>query len=157
MHQPKTDTAQLPFPPPFVFLTFLIIGSILSAIIPIDLQIPIGLRLLLGVALLAIGFFIASRAIRVMMHARTPVDPFEPTTAIVSEGPYRFSRNPIYLALSIVYLGLAIALNAVWAIIIWPLVFIAVTYLIIVCEEKYLEAKFGDVYMQYKSKVRRWI
>lgn len=156
MHQPKADTAGLPVPPPFIFLAFLIVGLLLSAIFPTDL-LPIALRLILGVAVMAIGLFIASRAFRVMRDAHTPIDPFEPTSAIVDDGPYRFSRNPIYLSLALAYLGLAIIVNAVWAIVLWPLVFIAVTYIIVVREEKYLEAKFGEVYTQYKSKVRRWI
>ncbi len=156
MHQLQSDTAQLPVLLPFVFLAFLIVGLILSAIFPIDL-LPIAPRLIIGVALVAIGLFIASRAFRVMVRARTPIDPFEPTSAIVSDGPYRFSRNPIYLALAVIYLGISLAANAIWAIVLWPVLLIAVTYLIIVREEKYLARKFGEVYTQYKSKVRRWI
>ncbi len=166
MHQHTVDTAQLPFPPPFVFLTFLVVGLILSAIFPIDL-LPtvrtacftacVAPRLILGVALVAIGFFIASRAFRAMSRARTPIDPFEPTSAVVSDGAYRFSRNPIYLALSVAYLGIAVALNAVWAIALWPIMLIVLTQVIIVREEKYLAGKFGEVYTQYRSKVRRWI
>jgi protein-S-isoprenylcysteine O-methyltransferase Ste14 len=156
MHQPQSDTAQLPFPPPFVFLAFLVIGSILSAIFPIDL-LPLVTRLILGVALISIGFFIASRAIRAMMQAHTPIDPFEPTTAIVSDGPYRFLRNPIYLSLALAYLGIAVALNAIWAIVLWPIMLIMLTQVIVVREERYLEGKFGEAYTQYKSKVRRWL
>ncbi|HZY45357.1 MAG TPA: isoprenylcysteine carboxylmethyltransferase family protein, partial [Anaerolineae bacterium] len=82
MHRQKNDTAGLPLPPPFIVLGFLIAGLILSALFPIDL-LPFALRLLLGAALVAIGFFIALRAFQVMMSADTPIDPFEPTTAIV--------------------------------------------------------------------------
>jgi protein-S-isoprenylcysteine O-methyltransferase Ste14 len=156
MHHRKADTAGLPLPPPFIVLGFLIAGSILSAIFPIDL-LPIMPRLILGVLLISIGLFIASRAIRLMMRAGTPVDPFEPTSAIVREGPYRFSRNPIYLGLALAYLGIASALNAVCAIALWPIMLIALTDVVIVREEKYLEGKFGEAYKQYKSKVRRWI
>lgn len=156
MHQHTADTAGLPLPPPFIVLGFLIAGSILSLIFPIDL-LPIMPRLILGVALVSIGFFIASRAFQAMTRAHTPIDPFEPTTAIVSEGPYRFSRNPIYLSLSLAYLGIAIALNALCAIALWPIMLIALTDVVIVREEKYLERKFGEEYTQYKSKVKRWI
>jgi protein-S-isoprenylcysteine O-methyltransferase Ste14 len=156
MHQHRTDTAGLPLPPPFIVLGFLIAGSILSAIFPIDL-LPSALRLILGVALVAIGFFIASRAFQAMIRARTPIDPFEPTSAIVSDGPYRFSRNPIYLALALAYLGITLALNAVWAIVLWPIMLIVLTQVVIVREEKYLTGKFGEEYTRYKSKVRRWI
>lgn len=156
MHQKKADTAGLPLPPPFIVLGFLIAGLIVSALFPIDL-LPIAPRISIGGLLVSIGLFIAASAIRLMTRARTPVDPFEPTSAIVSEGPYRFSRNPIYLALALAYLGIAIALNAVWAIAWWPIMLIVLTQVVIVREEKYLEGKFGAVYTQYKSKVRRWI
>ena len=157
MHQKKVDTAGLPLPPPFVVLGFLIAGLIVSVIFPINLLPLIALRLILGAVLVATGLFIASRAIRLMTLVHTPVDPFEPTSAIVTSGPYRFSRNPIYLGLALAYLGIALALNATWAVVLWPLMLIAMTYVIVVREEKYLEAKFGEVYVQYKSKVRRWI
>jgi protein-S-isoprenylcysteine O-methyltransferase Ste14 len=156
MHQRKSDTAGLPLPPPFIVLGFLIAGLIVSAIFPID-PIPVALRLILGVALVAIGFFIASRAFQAMANARTPIDPFEPTSAIVSGGPSRFSRNPIYVAFALAYLGIALALNAVWAIALWPIMLIVLTQVVIVREEKYLTGKFGEVYTQYQSKVRRWI
>ena len=156
MHQHTADTAELPFPPPFVFLTFLLVGAILSALFPINL-LTIAPRLILGVGLVAIGFYIASRAFREMTLAHTPIDPFEPTTALVTNGPYRFSRNPIYLSLSLAYLGIAVALNAAWAVVLWPIMLITLTQVIVVREEKYLEAKFGEAYTQYKSKVRRWI
>ena len=156
MHQKNIDTAELPVPPPFIVLGFLIVGLILSALFPVDL-LPIAPRLILGVLLVSIGLLIAASAIRLMRRAGTAVDPFEPTSAIVSDGPYQFSRNPIYLSLALAYLGIAIALNALCALALWPIMLVALTDVVIVREEKYLERKFGDAYKQYKASVHRWL
>jgi protein-S-isoprenylcysteine O-methyltransferase Ste14 len=89
-------------------------------------------------------------------RAGTSVIPFKPTTALVTSGPYRFSRNPMYLGMAFRYIGVALALGVVWALITLPFVIAAVDQLAIAIEEGYLVRKFGDPYCDYMKRVRRW-
>lgn len=90
-------------------------------------------------------------------HAGTTILPAgRPTTAVVDNGPYRFTRNPIYLAMALAYLGIALLLNNMWALVPLPIVLLIVDRFVIRREERYLAAKFGDSYQQYCSRVRRW-
>jgi len=83
--------------------------------------------------------------------------PIKPSTALVVSGPYRLTRNPMYLGLLCVYIAAALWFGLVWALILVPLVVLAVQRLAIAKEERYLEQKFGDAYRQYRAHVRRWI
>lgn len=90
-------------------------------------------------------------------RARTSPLPIKPTLVLVTNGPYRFSRNPMYLSLVLLYFGLALWLDIFWALVLVPIVIILVQYLAIMREERYLERKFGQQYLYYKACVRRWL
>ncbi len=90
-------------------------------------------------------------------RAHTAIVPNRPTTALVGRWPYSMSRNPIYLALAIVYIGVAFFFNTLWPFLLLPLVIIVIQRGVIDREERYLEGKFGSDYIDYKSRVRRWI
>jgi protein-S-isoprenylcysteine O-methyltransferase Ste14 len=92
-----------------------------------------------------------------MKRAGTNVDPREPTTTIVTGGPYRFTRNPLYLSMTLVYAGITALANALPAALLLPAVLAFMRRGVIEREERYLERKFGDEYMDYKARVRRWI
>jgi protein-S-isoprenylcysteine O-methyltransferase Ste14 len=92
-----------------------------------------------------------------MRRAGTNVNPTEPTTILVVEGPFKFTRNPLYLSLTLFYAGVAILMNALWAMLMLPAVLFLVNRGVIEREERYLERKFGEQYTQYKERVRRWI
>jgi protein-S-isoprenylcysteine O-methyltransferase Ste14 len=81
----------------------------------------------------------------------------KPSTALVLGGPYRLTRNPMYVGLLCVYIALALWFGLVWTLILVPLVMVAVQRLAIAKEERYLEQKFGDAYRQYRANVRRWV
>ena len=81
----------------------------------------------------------------------------EPTTAIVVHGPYRFTRNPMYVSLVGLYAGVTLFVNSAWPLILLPAVVLLVQRQVIAREEAYLEAKFGEEYRAYKARVRRWI
>src|SRR5215510_7754334 len=115
------------------------------------------LALWLGLALLVLGVGIAAWGRRTMQAAGTNVNPALPTTAIVTSGPFRFSRNPLYLALTLLYLGLTLALNTWWGIVVLVPVLIIMHRGVVLREERYLEHKFGETYRQYRSKVRRYL
>ena len=103
----------------------------------------------------AIALFAYSVA--VFRAAGTPVPAGKPTTAIVRTGPYRFSRNPIYLAFSLFQLGIAIWVNSLWLVATLVAAVALMHYVVISREEQYLERRFGAEYVEYKASVRRWL
>ena len=110
-----------------------------------------------GIALVMVGVGIAIWGRNALKAAGTNINPSLPTTAIVTSGPFRFSRNPLYIALTLVYLGLTLAVNSWWGIVVLVPLLILMHYGVILREERYLEAKFGESYRQYCSRVRRYI
>ena len=143
-------------PPPLIYAGALAIGLLANRLYPVSF-LPRGLTRMLGWPLIVGGLVIGSLGIREMKRAGTNVDPREPTTAIVTEGPYRFTRNPLYLCLTLVYAGISALANALWAILLLPAVLAVMRRGVIEREERYLERKFGDEYLNYKTRVRRWI
>jgi protein-S-isoprenylcysteine O-methyltransferase Ste14 len=142
--------------PPLVYLGSIALGVILHFGRPVSL-LPRGTSPLFGVAvvLLAIGLFLS--AARSFRAAGTPVPGNLPTTTIVCTGPFRFSRNPIYLAFSLLQLGIALWMNSLW-LVLTLLVAVAVMSLVVIPrEERYLEARFPSEYSAYKASVRRWL
>ena len=109
-----------------------------------------------GIAITACGFGALLAAGRRFAANGTPVPPTRPTTAIVTTGIYRFTRNPMYLGMSLVLAGLGVAFDQVWFLLALPVAVLAVTKLAIEREETYLASKFGAAYVAYKSSVRRW-
>jgi len=150
------DSPQVITLPPFVFLGGIIIGFIIDLIIPAPF-VPEAYDLPAGLFVLALGIALMAWAVRTFNESGTNVDVRRPSTTIVSSGPYRYSRNPIYLAMGLIVLGASIWLNSLW--ILFSLVFIipVIETGVIRREEKYLEKKFGQRYQEYKAKVRRWV
>ena len=103
------------------------------------------------------GFAVGLLGLREMRQAGTNVDPYRPATAVVTGGPYRFTRNPIYVGFILMYLGISALTNALLPILLLPAVQQLMRRGVIEREERYLESKFGDEYRQYKESVRRWI
>ena len=110
-----------------------------------------------GAALFAIGGVIAGTAIRQFRRAGTDFKTHRPSTAIVTGGLYRHSRNPIYIALALAYAGIAVAADGLWAMALLVPTLVVVHHGVIAREERYLEGKFGDEYLRYKASVRRWL
>lgn len=96
-------------------------------------------------------------AAALMVRAGTTVEPHGTTTRIIATGPFAFSRNPIYIGLSLGYVGVAVAFNALWPLLLLPAVWLVMVKGVIEREEAYLERKFGEVYVDYKRNVRRWL
>jgi protein-S-isoprenylcysteine O-methyltransferase Ste14 len=142
--------------PPFLFATAIAAGIVLHlawpwSFMPRAVRWPIGLILsMAGVAL-----FVA--AIRAFDAAGTPVPGNRPTTAIVRSGPYRFSRNPIYVAFALIHLGVAASFGSWWLLVTLAVSIGVIATVIVPREERYLEARFGSIYSAYKSSVRRWL
>jgi protein-S-isoprenylcysteine O-methyltransferase Ste14 len=144
--------------PPLIFLGFLAAATVLEAILP--LPIPVGhslTRYVAGGALAAGGFVMIAIGTRRFAAAGTNITPTLPTTALVVDGIYGRTRNPLYLGTTLIYLGLSVAAGSLWAIgLLVPLLWM-INVGVVKREERYLERKFGDAYRDYKARVRRWI
>jgi protein-S-isoprenylcysteine O-methyltransferase Ste14 len=110
-----------------------------------------------GGAIFALGFALAIWAITTFRRAGTRVETTKPTTAIVSTGPYGFTRNPIYLGMFLGQTGLAVGFNSLWLLATLVAFYLVVRYGVVAREEAYLERKFGGAYLDYKSRIRRWL
>lgn len=152
----EKDNPGVVAPPPLVFLSGLIVGGILSWLFPSPI-LPKTVSIVAGVLFALAGIVFIVLPIAQMRRARTNVHPWKPTTAIVDDGVYAFSRNPIYLGMTLIYLGVSFLFNSFWFLPPLALVLFVVHNGVILREEKYLTRKFGDEYLNYKSRVRRWI
>ena len=144
--------------PPLIFLGFLAAAAVLEAVVPLPVLAAQTLaRYLAGAALAACGFVIIGMGTRRFVAAGTNIPPSLPTTALVVDGIYGRTRNPLYLGATLVYLGLSVAAGSLWAIgLVVPLLWV-INIGVIAREERYLERKFGDAYRDYKARVRRWV
>lgn len=142
--------------PPLLFVSAVILGVTLQFLWPIHLWPALPARIAGGILVLT-GITLVRSAKQRMRHWRTNVHPGRPTTAIVDDGPYRFTRNPIYIGGTLVYLGISLLIRAFWPIpALIPFVLL-LHWGVVLREERYLETKFGDAYLSYKMRVRRWI
>ena len=143
-------------PPPLLYALVFIIGMLLQRVWPVRMLPPLFGRAV-GIACIVSGMTLIVWSIRTFWRAGTSIIPVRPSTAIVTGGPFRFTRNPMYIALALLYLGAAFWLNTLWPLLLFPVLLFLVQTYVIVREERYLERKFGEEYLQYKSRVRRWM
>jgi protein-S-isoprenylcysteine O-methyltransferase Ste14 len=155
-NQPIPDKAGVIIFPPLLYFIVLVAGLAISYIFSYkflspDFAFPIG-----GVLLIA-GFAILFRAARTFVKNNNPVNPSGSTQLIISSGIYQYTRNPMYLGLTMIFMGISILTNAWFSFVLLPPLLMIVQKGIIEREEKYLTRKFGNEYLNYKSKVRRWL
>jgi len=156
MPKENLDHAQVLVPPPLVFLGYLLGALVLNWIVPLAAPSILVFRAIGGVLAIA-GFLLVFAAVSQMGRARTPLDPREPVTTLVTGGPYRFTRNPIYLGFFLIYLGFSFLAGTLWGLIASPFLLGTVTGAVIHAEEAYLDAKFGEEYREYRSRVRQCV
>jgi protein-S-isoprenylcysteine O-methyltransferase Ste14 len=152
----QTDASGIRVPPPLYYVAAFLVGVALELIFPTSWP-PFGVRLaatlLAGVAWLALD----GAAMVLFRRAGTSMVPMNPTTALVTSGPYRFTRNPMYLGMAFLYIAFAFAFGVIWALAFLPAVVVIVDRFLIAREEPYLERRFGQPYREYKARVRRWL
>ena len=110
-----------------------------------------------GAAVFALGFALAVWAVATMRRAGTRFETHQPAARIVTTGPYRFARNPIYAGMFLALIGLAIGVDSLWPLVALAVFYLVIRYGVVAREEVYLERKFGDAYLDYKARVRRWV
>lgn len=143
-------------PPPLIYGLPLAAGWYMDRRDPFPVM-PAEYAWWIGVALIAMAVVLGGSAFVQFRRKHTAVMPYRATTAIIRSGPFRITRNPIYLALTLGYIGIALMMNSTWPLLLLPLVLLVVHRGVILREERYLEQKFGDEYNSYKMSVRRWI
>jgi protein-S-isoprenylcysteine O-methyltransferase Ste14 len=143
-------------PPPLIYLGGLAIGFALEIVLP-GASLPAIVEWGLGGLLLAAGLGLLGWFASSFRRAGTPMPPYEPTTALVTDGPYRLSRNPAYLAFALAYVAIALLADAPWVLVALPLVLALMQRGVIEREERYLERRFGQDYRSFKARTRRWI
>jgi protein-S-isoprenylcysteine O-methyltransferase Ste14 len=144
------------FPPPLIYVSGLFAAFALEAVVPSP-DVPRAVAVVLIVGVVAAVILLDARAAALFRKSRTGIAPWHPTTQLVTHGPYRISRNPMYLGMALAYTGLVVALGLLWGLALLPLVVVVMDRAVIRREEAYLEMKYGDDYLRYKNSVRRWL
>ena len=149
------QTAGVVAPPPLIYAVPLVAGLLLQQwhAFPI---VSSGPTTVLGILLVLSGL-VGAPAITAFRRASTSPKPWVPSTALVTTGPYRFTRNPMYLGFTLMYLGVAVWANTLWPFLFLPLVLGAMHYGVIIREEAYMASTFGAAYEEYRNRVRRWL
>ncbi|MGH2436543.1 MAG: methyltransferase family protein [bacterium] len=115
------------------------------------------LRFSAGPVLIGASISLGFQALREFRRADTNVEVYKPATALITSGPYRFTRNPLYICLSLAYIGAALIADSLWVLMLLIPVLIVIHYGVVLREEQYLLKKFGAAYQRYQSSVRRWL
>lgn len=149
--------AQVVLFPPLVGLTLAVLSICLHIIIPLNIVSSTTIAVIAGIIILGSGIGLQVICLRIFKKANTTPLFQKPTTNILQSGPYAKSRNPIYIAVFLQFLGLAFLINTWWIIAVLPVLYLYLRYGVIAREEQYLEEKFGEEYRNYKSKVPRWL
>ncbi len=153
----EKDHADVLVPPPVAFALGVAAGWLANRLWPAPFLPQDWPLHAIGFIVAAIGIAIAILAVVQFRRARTSVRPDRPSSAILSTGPYRYSRNPIYLGMFIVVAGLAFALDSLWQFAALAVLYAVLRWGVVAREEAYLTRKFGDAYLDYFRRVRRWV
>jgi len=150
------DNPGIRVPPPLIYLLPLLVGLLLDRRSHVPF-LPRTAARSLGWSLLGGGILLSRWFLQTMREADAPVRTDRPVPRLSTEGPFRYSRNPGYLSLAMLYAGIAVLRNALWAILFLPLALYVIQREVIGREERYLERTFGEEYLAYKARVRRWV
>jgi protein-S-isoprenylcysteine O-methyltransferase Ste14 len=158
----NAETAGVIARPPLLFLAALALGFIVDHLLP--LPFPIArvspahwISATIACFMIVIGLVLAAAGIRNFAHAATPVPSNQPVRALVTTGIHGWSRNPIYVGMFLLYLGIGLVVRSPWVLLLALPLAITIRFGVIAREEVYLERRFGDAYSDYKARVRRWL
>ena len=142
--------------PPILLLANILAAFLLNRVLPLPIDFP-EVLIWIGYALILVGVGLGFSAARQFIQEHTTLDPHGSVTKIVTSGPYRLSRNPIYLGFVFVLIGSGFVFGTYWGLILTPVLMALLNWLVIQHEEAYLKKKFGETYISYTSRVRRWL
>jgi protein-S-isoprenylcysteine O-methyltransferase Ste14 len=151
----RRETAGVIAPPPVIYLGFLGLGFALEGLLP-GAELP-GWTQWLGAVVIVVGVALMISFELAFKRVGTDANPYRPSSALATDGPYRFSRNPGYLGMAITYIGITLAAEAPWSLVMLLPATLMIQYGVITREERYLERLFGEEYLSYKQATRRWI
>ncbi|TCN28410.1 methyltransferase family protein [Sinorhizobium americanum] len=143
--------------PPIAWVLAVVAGIVFDAVFPLPFLSPDVPAGWLGAIVFLAGLAMLIWAAATFRRAGTHIQTVEPTTKIVEDGPYRYSRNPIYIGMFVGLIGLALAFDSLWLLFMLVPFYFVIRYGVVAREEAYLERKFGDLYRAYKTRVRRWL
>lgn len=143
-------------PPPLIYLIPLLLALVVHWRVPRAL-LPPPWPIVAGPLLLVAGLLLISPALMAFRRAKTKPQPWRPSTALVIAGPYRFTRNPMYVGFTLIHLGITCWVNSVWPLAALVVVLPVMQQFVIRREERYMEIRFGDDYRAYMRRVRRWL
>jgi len=144
------------FPPPLVFIGFLLAGYGLQQMTPFGLGMGSWGKLI-GSTLVVCSMVMLLALLISYLRAKTSIEPWKPTSHLITSGLYRYSRNPIYTAFCLINIGIGCYLNSLWIVLSFLPSALSIYFIAIRKEEAYLALKFGAQYVAYKNKVRRWL
>lgn len=150
------DSAGVKVPPPLIYMLGLLAGVGIEQIASTP-KLPGPIALAAAGAGIAASIYLDGGALRNFLRVGTAAEPWKPSSKLVTTGPYRFTRNPMYLGMACLYVGASLAFGYLWSAALLPVVLFIVDRQVIAREERYLERRFGKAYRDYKRDVRRWL
>jgi protein-S-isoprenylcysteine O-methyltransferase Ste14 len=154
---PAEDHADVRILPPLLFLGSIAIGVLIQLGIPLRFAETSALRVPVGLALVALGIAEGAWALVTMRKTKQDPDPRTPSPELIPDGPYRYTRNPMYAGMTLIQAGLGTALGNLWILLLLVPTLVILQRSVIEKEEAYLERRFGDSYRRYRESVRRWL
>jgi protein-S-isoprenylcysteine O-methyltransferase Ste14 len=152
----EADNAGVRFPPPFVYALGLLVGAGLSKLVPLTI-IKSGWHAVIAWVLLVATLAIFIPAFATFAQTRTPLAPNKPVNQLFESGIYSITRNPLYVALALLYLSISFAANSLWMLVLLIPVMVYIDIGVVRKEEQYLNRRFGAEYLTYQKRVRRWL
>lgn len=153
-----SDGARVRFPPPLIYVAGLALGIAADRFGHLPrLGLQPAVRDVFGIVFVVAGFALSFAGAGLFMRRGTAIIPYKPASTLVTTGIYRWTRNPMYLGMALIYVGVAALFDSLAALVLLPLVLATVQTQVIAREEAYLERAFGADYVAYKKRVRAWI
>ena len=152
----RKDTPGLIARPPIIYLCSILFGLVLQWLFPVEV-LPPAVEAAGGASFIFIAVVLFALSVREFQRVGTPIPSSRPSNAVAKTGPYRFSRNPIYVSFTILQIGVATWVNSAWVLGTLTPTLILIRYGVIAREERYLARRFGEEYKRYRESVRRWL
>jgi protein-S-isoprenylcysteine O-methyltransferase Ste14 len=152
----STDHPRIIAPPPLLYLAAVIAAVVLHWYWPIALMEPVAATWL-ALSVVLVGLAVNVWGAFTMRRVRTAINPYQPTSHIVDTGPFRWTRNPLYLGMDLLFVGISLWLNSLWCAPVFVVLLLVMHYGVILREERYLEGRFDEAYRRYCARVRRYI